>query len=115
MDSVVQSVIEVAGLISIPLSKAVYGSDFLRGASDNNGLSFFIDKEFEMPLKLSVIGEVKGTSLNECGLELLLGRPAGDSVVMNLFWRQQISMLERIELADAVVDEGLQIVRFSAI
>ncbi|KAM6488914.1 hypothetical protein JOM56_015645 [Amanita muscaria] len=37
----------------------------------------------------------------------MLGKPAGCSSMMDLFWRQQIAALEKVELEDIFADQGL--------
>ncbi|KAF8236428.1 hypothetical protein L208DRAFT_1252380 [Tricholoma matsutake] len=98
MDSVHQSMIKVIGLISNLLCKAIYGSDFWRGPTDHDGMSFFVGENPSTPIKFSVIGEVKGMGVNEFGPVLMLGKPERCGVTMDLFWQQQISALERVKL-----------------
>jgi hypothetical protein len=52
------SVIDVVKLISTPLSKAVYGSDFRRGRVVADGQSFFVGEDVWTPQIFSLIGEV---------------------------------------------------------
>ncbi|KIL57049.1 hypothetical protein M378DRAFT_181767 [Amanita muscaria Koide BX008] len=108
MDTVHDSITEVAELISNPLQKAIYGLDFRRGPGDVDGLSLFIAEDLHRPVKFDIFGEVKNVGLNEHGPLLTLGRPAGSSARTNLYWRQQISALERVELEDMDIDQGLR-------
>ncbi|KAM6491544.1 hypothetical protein JOM56_012936 [Amanita muscaria] len=107
MESLYQSIIEIASLISNPLRQAVFGLDFWRGAIGEEGMCFFVGENCSRPAAFSVIGEVKSIRLDEYGLVVMLGKPAGCSTMMDLFWRQQISALERVELEDIFVDQGL--------
>ncbi|KAM6489630.1 hypothetical protein JOM56_014952 [Amanita muscaria] len=101
------SIIEVASFTSHPLRQAVYGSDFWRGTVGEDGMSFFVGEDRSTPRIFSVIGEVKSIRLDEYGLVLMLGKPAGCSSMMDLFWRQQIAALEKVELEDIFADQGL--------
>ncbi|KAF8240056.1 hypothetical protein L208DRAFT_1234323 [Tricholoma matsutake] len=107
MDDDVQSMIGVVDLVCTPLYKTIFGSDFRRGACAPDGTSFFIGEDVSAPVKLSVISEVQATCINDNGPLLMLGRPEMCSEMMDLYWRQEISALERIELHDDFVDHRL--------
>ena len=81
-----QSMIGVADVVCTPLHKAIFVSDFRRGACASDGTSFFIGEDASAPVKLSVIGEVKATSMNDNGPLLMLGRPEMCSETMDLYW-----------------------------
>ncbi|KAF8238417.1 hypothetical protein L208DRAFT_1242413 [Tricholoma matsutake] len=107
MDDDVQSMIGVADLVCTPLYESIFRPDFCRGPCAADGTSFFVGEDVSSPVQLSVIGEVKATCINDNGLLLMLGRPEMCSKTMALYWRQEISALERIELHDDFVDHRL--------
>ncbi|KAM6488772.1 hypothetical protein JOM56_015777 [Amanita muscaria] len=109
MEAIHESMIEVAEMTTNPLAKAVYGTNFWRGPADGDGSAFFVGEDLARPVRFSLIGEVKDVIVNEKGPFLIIGRPTGCSLRMKLFWRQQICSLERIELEDINVDQGLRI------
>ncbi|KAM6489917.1 hypothetical protein JOM56_014496 [Amanita muscaria] len=107
MDTVHESITEVAELIMNPLEKAIFGVDFRRGATDVNGMSFFTGEDFGKPVQFDVFGEVKSVGSNEYGPLWTLGRSASCGARTSMYWRQQVSVLEKIELEDMDVDQGL--------
>ena len=108
-----RSMIGVVELLSCPLFSAVYGHDFQRGPSLADGTSFFVREDIWSPQQFGVISEVQALCLYDEYAILLLGKPQACGSKMRLVWRQQISALERIELEDDAVDEGLSVVRIS--
>ncbi|KAF8223063.1 hypothetical protein L208DRAFT_1318964 [Tricholoma matsutake] len=106
------SVTEVAKLILQPLSQAIYGQDFRRGPISNNGTSIFICDNISTAHIFSIIGEIKGMISDGENIVLLLGRPSlcETASITDLSWQQQIYVLEKLELADLSVDQGLHVV-----
>ena len=111
MDTVHDSITEVAELILNPLQKANIGSDLGRGVRDMDGMFFFTAEDPRKAGKFDVFGEVKSVGSSEYGPLWTLGRSASCSARTTLYWRQQVAALERIELEDMDADVGLHIVR----
>jgi len=103
-------ILGVLELLSCPLYSAVYGCDFHRGPKLADSTSFFAGEDIWSPQQFGVIGEVVDLSVHNEYAILLLGRPQVCGSRMHLVWQQQISALERIELEDGSVDEGLFVV-----
>ena len=106
-----RSMIGIVELLSCPLFSAVYRRDFQRGPSLADGTSFFVRENIWSPQQFGVIGEVQALCLYDEYAILLLGKPQACGSTMCVVWRQQISALEKIELEDDVVEEGLSVVR----
>ena len=98
-------------LLSCPLFSVVYSCNFQRGPSFADGTLFFAGEDIWSPQQFGVISEVQALCLYDEYAIPLLGRPPVCGSMMRLVWWQQISVLERIELEDDTVDEGLSVVR----
>ncbi|KAF8240571.1 hypothetical protein L208DRAFT_1232631 [Tricholoma matsutake] len=109
MDDAYHSMIGVADLVCTPLYTSSFGSNFHRGPRAADGTSFFVGEDISSPVQLSVIGKVKATYVNDNSPMLVLGSPESCSKMMYFYWRQEISVLERIELHDNFVDHRLGI------
>jgi hypothetical protein len=111
MDDAYHCMIGVADVVSSPLYKSIYGSDFHRGPCAADGTSFSVGEDISSPVQLSVIGQVKAMCVDDNGPILMLGRPEMCGETMHMYWRQEISALERIELRDDFVDLRVGAVR----
>ncbi|KAF8237880.1 hypothetical protein L208DRAFT_1388517 [Tricholoma matsutake] len=65
-----------------------------------------------MPMVFSIVGEVRRISFGENEWILWLGKPLSMSRMMELFWRQQLATLEKVEFEDYLIDCGLRIGHF---
>lgn len=106
------SIIRVLELIWRLLYTAVYRYDFRRGPIFADGTSFFVDEDASSPQQFSIIAEVQAVRVHNDVATLMLGVPEGCGRMMSLIWRQQISLLERVELEDDGVDAGHSVVSF---
>ena len=70
-------------------------------------MSVFVGDEVSVPRIFSIIDEVKQMRCYGEQLVLLLGRPPSGGSITNLCWRQQVAVLETVDLADLSVDWGL--------
>ncbi|KAF8218918.1 hypothetical protein L208DRAFT_1560919, partial [Tricholoma matsutake] len=70
-------------------------------------MSIFVGNDVSTARIFSIVGEVKQMHFNQGGSILLLGRPSLCRAITNLFWQQQVSVLEKVKLADLSVDRGL--------
>lgn len=79
----------------------------------SDGMSMFVGDDVLRAKVFSIIGEVKQMlfdCFNHGHTVLLLGRPTFCVAVTNLFWWQQVLVVEKVELVDLNVDQGLCIV-----
>ncbi|KAF8239104.1 hypothetical protein L208DRAFT_1239225 [Tricholoma matsutake] len=67
-------------------------------------MSIFIGDDVLTARIFSNVGEVKQMHFDQGGPILLLGRPSLCGAITNLFWQQQVLVLEKVELADLSVD-----------
>ncbi len=99
-------------MLFLPLAEAIYGQDFRRGTMLPDGVAFFVGRDASLPQLFSLVGEIKDIVGNAAGFCLKLGRPSNCAAfgISQLFWRQQVSVLERVMLVDVSIDRGLRVV-----
>ncbi|KAF8238593.1 hypothetical protein L208DRAFT_1241536, partial [Tricholoma matsutake] len=94
----------LAELLFLPLGQALYEQDFRRGSVFSDRMSIFFGNDVSTAQIFSITGEVKPMHFDQGGPVLLLGKPSLCGAVTNLFWWQQVLVLEKVKLADLSVD-----------
>ncbi|KAF8234373.1 hypothetical protein L208DRAFT_1261692 [Tricholoma matsutake] len=70
----------------------------------SDGISMFVSDDVLTAKVCSIIGEVKQMHFDCRHTVLFLGTPSLCAAVTNLFWQQEVSVLEKVKLADLNVD-----------
>jgi hypothetical protein len=87
-----------------PLYNSIYKYHFQRGPQLANGPSFFVGENIQSPLQFDIISKVQAMQLYDMSVTLLLCQPQACGMMMTLIWRQQVCVLERVELEDDAAD-----------